>query len=137
MGLYLCVFDGEGELDGVEVGHYADFNALRDYVVRELEDEVAGSKFPVLIMHSDSDGEWSVQDVRRLIVELNEIAALLKVRPPVSFSSEWKGRVAKSIGLHPKNAFESFFDIDGEFLVERLIGLADVAIKANAPVIFQ
>ncbi len=137
MGLYLCVFDGEEELDGVEVGNYADFNALRDYVVRELEGGVAGSKFPVLIMHSDSNGEWSVQDASRLIVELTEIAASLKVRQPVAFSSEWKARVAKSIGLHPENAFESFFDIDGEFLIERLIGLADVAIKANAPVVFQ
>ena len=32
MGLYLCIFDEDEEVDGVEVGLYSDFNALRDYV---------------------------------------------------------------------------------------------------------
>ena len=34
MGLYLCIFDGEEDVNGVEIGSYADYNALRDYVVR-------------------------------------------------------------------------------------------------------
>jgi len=45
VGLYLCIFDGDEEVDGVEVGAYADYNALRDYVVRELETGRAGSRF--------------------------------------------------------------------------------------------
>jgi len=52
MGLYLCVFDGEEELDGVEVGFYADFGTFRNAVVRHLENGKAGSRFPTLIHHS-------------------------------------------------------------------------------------
>jgi hypothetical protein len=37
VGVYLCVFDGDDEVDGVEIGHYSDFGELRDYVVRELK----------------------------------------------------------------------------------------------------
>ena len=38
MGLYLCVFEGDEELDGLEIGSYADFNVVREYIVRQLED---------------------------------------------------------------------------------------------------
>jgi hypothetical protein len=53
MGLYLAVFDGDDEVDGVEAGPYADYNALRDYIVDVLENGRAGSRFPTLVMHSD------------------------------------------------------------------------------------
>jgi hypothetical protein len=43
MGLYLCIFDGNEDVDGVEVGPYADFNALRDYIIQEIEGGEAGS----------------------------------------------------------------------------------------------
>src|ERR1043166_4475637 len=123
MGLYLCIFDGDEEVDGVEVGAYADYNALRDYVVRELEGGEAESRFQALVLHSDCDGEWSVAECERLQDELTEIVEALKERPAVDFASEWQRRVAKSIGLQPQNAFESFIDVDGEFLLERLQGL--------------
>jgi len=58
MGLYLCIFDGEEDVNGVEIGSYADYNALRDYVVRELELGKAGTRFPTFVLHSDCDGEW-------------------------------------------------------------------------------
>ncbi len=45
MGLYLCIFEDEEDVDGVEVGPYSDFNALRDYIVRELETGNTGSRF--------------------------------------------------------------------------------------------
>jgi hypothetical protein len=37
MGLYLAVFDDEHELEGVEVGAYADFSTFQDAVVNNLE----------------------------------------------------------------------------------------------------
>jgi hypothetical protein len=137
MGLYLCLFDDEEEVAGVEVGPYADYNAMRDYVVRELEAEKAGSKFPTFVFHSDCDGEWSLADCEKLCGEFAEIATALKARPPIKFVSDWQKTVAKSIGLVPQNAFESFIDVDGEFLLERLQSLVGTALKRRLPIIFQ
>lgn len=137
MGLYLCVFEGDEELEGVEVGLYADFNALRDYVTRELEAGKLGSRFPTLIVHSDCDGEWSASECEKLRDELAVIAMELKARPAVGFTSEWQRTVAKSVGLVPRNAFESFIDVDGEFLIERLQGLAEFAYRYQSPILFQ
>ncbi len=46
MGLYLCVFDEDEELDGIDVGSYADYNIFRNAVVEMLEDGKPGSKYP-------------------------------------------------------------------------------------------
>lgn len=138
MGLYLCIFDDdEQDVEGVEVGSYADFNSLRDHVTRELENGKAGSKFPVLIQHSDCDGEWSPSECEKLLDELEQISNALKARPPISWNSDWQKAVANSIGLVPSNAFESYIDVDGEFLLDRLQHLARTAIKRNLPISFQ
>ena len=137
MGLYLCIFDGNEDVDGVEVGSYGDYNALRDYVVRELEGGKAGSRFPTFILHSDCDGEWGLADCDKLRGELVAVVADLKSRAAGGFVSDWQKAVAKSIGLVPKNAFESFIDVDGEFLLERLQSLVDGAIKRRQPILFQ
>jgi hypothetical protein len=137
MGLYLCIFDEDDEIDGVEVGSYADFGALHDYVVRELDAGREGSRYPVFVLHSDCDGEWPVSDCERLQSELAEISAALKQHPPVAFSSDWQKSVAKSIGLAPQNAFESFIDVDGEFLLERLQNLVKNALGRRLPILFQ
>ena len=137
MGLYLCIFDGDEDINGVEIGSYADFGAFRDYVSGELERGQKGANFPTLMLHSDCDGEWSVADCQKLQVELYEIAMAFKTRPPVDFSSDWQKVVAKSIGLKPQNAFESFIDVDGEFLVERLQSLVKDALTRRLPILFQ
>jgi len=46
MGLYLCVFDGDNELDGVEVGAYTDFHTFRSAVAAHVEAGVEGSRCP-------------------------------------------------------------------------------------------
>jgi hypothetical protein len=137
MGLYLCIFDGDEEIDGVEVGPYADYNALRDYIAREVEGGKPGSRFPTFALHSDCDGEWSVAACDKLRSELAEIILELKKQPAVAFSSQWQAGVAKSIGLIPQNAFESFIDVDGEFLLERLDGLVNNALAHQRPILFQ
>ena len=104
MGLYLCIFDGDEDINGVEIGSYADYGALVDYVTRELELGKAGARFPTFVLHSDCDGEWSIADCQKLQVELDEIAVALKTRPATAFSSSWQKDVAKSIGLKPLNA---------------------------------
>ena len=137
MGLYLCVFDGDDEIDGVEVGPYADFGELRDYVVRELEGGRAGTKFPIFILHSDCDGAWSVEDATKLVAEMEGIISSMKTRKPVPFASEWQRRVAKNVGLAPKSAFECFVDVDGEFVLMRIHNLVRVALDRRLPIYFN
>ncbi|TCW85639.1 hypothetical protein C5O80_10760 [Burkholderia sp. SRS-46] len=137
MGLYLCVFDGDEEVDGVEVGHYADFNNIRSYVVRELEGGQAGRRYPAFIMHADSDGEWDVSECKKLKIELEAIMTAMKGRPALEFTSDWQRFVATKMGVAPRNAFESFIDVDGEFVLERIDGLVDVALQRGLPILFQ
>ena len=137
MGLYLCIFKEDEEIDGIEVGAYSDFNTMRNHVVRELEGGKAGARFPTFILHSDCDGEWSIADCQALERELQEIGAALKGRPPIPFASDWQKAVAESVGLKPQNAFESFIDVDGEFLLDRLRSLVQIALQRRLPILFQ
>lgn len=137
MGLYLCIFDGDEDIDGIDVGLYADYGAMCDYIILELEAGDAGSRYPTFILHSDCDGDWSVEACVKLQGELSEIGARLKRLSPVGFASDWQRDVAKSIGLVPQNAFESFIDVDGEPLVERLQHLISRAIQCGLPIHFQ
>src|SRR4051794_9166794 len=121
MGLYLCVFDDtDNELEGVEVGSYADFNFFRDAVVATVEDGYAGTVCPVINSHSDSDGEWTSDEASDLLVELAQIAEVMRVHAPVEFNSKWKEEVARTFGIRPETLLDCFFDIDGEPLIERL-----------------
>jgi hypothetical protein len=137
MGLYLCIFDGDEEVDGVEVGPYADFGTFRDCIVRELEGGSAGSKLPTLILHSDCDGEWSPSEAGELEKELISIGNEFRRLPPIPIGSDWKKQVVKNIGLRTNNLYDCFFDVDGEPLLERLIGLAKLSQARNLPILFQ
>jgi hypothetical protein len=69
--------------------------------------------------------------------EFTDITESLKQRPPVPFTSEWQKAVSKSTGLVPQNAFESFIDVDGEFLLDRLLHLVEVSMERQVPILFQ
>jgi len=137
VGLYLCIFDEDDEVDGVEVGSYGDYNALRDYIVREMEAGRVGFRFPTFVLHSDCDGQWSVPECEKLFGELTQIIAALKERAKIEFEADWQKAVAKSVGLEPKNAFESFIDVDGEFLLQRIQSLVNTALIRKLPILFQ
>jgi len=137
VGLYLCVFDNDEELEGVEVGSYSDFGEFRSSVEQLLESGLWGSRFPTLMMHWDSDGEWTAPDCQLLRQELTTIAAELAQLPGVEFRSEWQQQLGNSLGLRPASLCESFIDVDGEPLLIRLIQLCDLAIERQLPILFQ
>jgi hypothetical protein len=137
MGLYLCVFDEDEELEGVDVGSYSDFEFFRSSVTELLEDGIAGSKFPTLIIHSDSDGEWSVSESETLRHESTTIAHGFKQLPPTQFHAEWQQQLGKLLGLKPASLYECFIDVDGEPILDRLIQLCDVAIERKLSILFQ
>ncbi len=137
MSLYLCIFDEDEELDGVDVGAYSDFGDFQDTVANMLEGREAGSRFPVLMLRSGNDSEWSVDECRKLETEFGIISAEMKQRPPKEFFAEWQKNKAKQCGLHPMNLYDCFIDVDGEPLLERLIGLAQLAQRRQLPILFQ
>jgi Immunity protein 70 len=137
MGLYLTVFDDGEELDGVEIGSYDDFAFFRDAVVWNVEGGTAGASCPILILHSDCDGQWSPDEAASLETELEVIARKFADLPPVSLGDGWKPEVAKMFGIRPANLADCFFDVDGELLLNRLIGLAKLSQERNLPILFQ
>jgi hypothetical protein len=138
MGSYLCVFDkNDDELEGVEIGLYADFDVFRTTVADELEHGRIGDRYPTLGLHSDCDGEWSRSECETLKRELADIADAFRKLPPRPFSTAWQQGVAKLLGLRPQTLFDSFIDVDGEPLLDRLQRLCQVAIENNLPIVFQ
>jgi hypothetical protein len=137
MGLYLCVFDGDEEVDGVEVGSYGDFGTFRDTVRDILEEGTSGSRFPILMKHSDCDGTWSPVEAEQLQVELATIAQEFARHPPIPLHDGWKKSVARTLGLSPVNLLDCFFDVDGEPLLDRLRGLCMYSIQRGLPILFQ
>jgi hypothetical protein len=137
MGLYLCVFEVDVEIEGVEIGLYADFNFFKDVVVAYAEGGNRGSRCPTLTMHHDSDGAWSPAEARLLLEELTYIESILGEHEPIELNSQWKREIAQSMCISPQSLLACFYDVDGEPLVERLKGLAAISIQHDVPILFQ
>ena len=137
MGLYLCVFDESDEIDGVDVGSYADYGRFVDAVVAHFEKGKRGSGCPIITMHSDSDGQWTPEECSRLDRDLQEIERVFSSLPARPISEGWQVQVTKTFGIKPKTLAECFFDIDGEPLIGRLRGLCQMAVDKRIPILFQ
>ena len=138
MGLYLCVFDEYGEdVCGVEVGLYKYFVEFRQKVAVFVDSNRFTNKMPTLLQHPDCDGSWSVSDCKLLINELMEIKEVFQQEPPLKEIQDLKEDIFKFFGITPQNLFECFVDTNCEFLIDRLLGLCDCAIKENRPIMFQ
>jgi len=92
---------------------------------------------PVLIKHSDCDGQWTPQEASLLLREFDLIQAAFSNSPPMAFNADWKGTWRKRPALIHRVCLTVFFDIDGEPLKERLRGLAKVRIESDALILFQ
>ena len=148
MGLYLCIFDENGDdICGVEVGLYSYFEAFRNtvtqYASKNLLDKFLKrkSKFSLsmttLLNHSDCDGSWSVDECAQLKKELEEIKQVFTNEPTDSSIVELKHDIYQFYGITPENLFECFVDSDCEFLIDRLMELCNLAIQNNRPIMFQ
>jgi len=140
MGLYLVVFGDDhddDEIEGVQVGGYDDFGEFREIVSTRLEPDGWGTRFPVLMNHVDSEGEWTPSEAAALEQELLIIGDELSRLPALPRTEGWQAEVAREAGLSPSTLLDSFFDVDGEPLVERLLDVARAAQQHNRSIWFQ
>jgi hypothetical protein len=140
MGLYLCVFaseDADDELDGVEVGGYDDFDEFRNLVASRLEGGARGSRFPVLMNDSDPQWEWGPAEASQVARELTVIRTELTAIPAPAYPDGWQANVARDLGHQPGNYGTYFIDVDGQSLIDRLIGLAELSVQTSCPISFM
>lgn len=131
MSLYLCVFDDDQELDGWVFGHYSDFGYFRDLIKEKL----AEGKYPVLLKHSDCDGQWSADEVPQLKAELWEIAAAFRHLPAAQPREAFEHTA--SYRKDARSLYDCFHNVDGENVFEALISLCDLAIQRQKAIQFQ
>ena len=134
MGLYLCIFDDEGEdVAGCDVGHYSDFGAFRDMIAAKIPKALA--RYPLLMQHSDCDGEWAHEELPSLKEELQEIGSHFKALAPVPIIEAFEHVAHCRDG--ETSLYECFHDVNEENLFEALINLCDRGIELRKPVVFQ
>ena len=133
MGLYLCIFDEaqEDELGACDVGHYNDFGCFRDTIARHM----GAADFPVLMTHSDCDGEWTVEELRALVRELETIAAKFRTLAPEQPKGAFEHTAEYRQGA--KSLYDCFHDVNGQNLFESLITLCKRGISSERPISFQ
>jgi hypothetical protein len=91
--------------------------------------------FPVLMTHSDCDGEWSVDQLPALVRELETIAARFRTLPPeepqeaFEHTAEYRANAA--------SLYDCFHEVNGQNLFEALILLCKQGINSQRPIMFQ
>jgi len=138
MGLCLYVFvpaDGDDEepeeIADCDVGHYSDFGCFRSTIARHLD----ARRFPILMEHSDCDGEWALAEIPRLERELQEIGAAFKKLPAEEPREAFEHTAEYRTGA--KSLYDCFHEVNGENLFEALLALCAVAREHGRPITFM
>lgn len=137
MGPCLHVFgleDGDGDPEEIaecDVGHYSDFGCYRETIARHLD----ARRFPVLMDHSDCDGEWTLAEIPALERELREIGDAFKRLPPAEPQGAFEHTVGFRVGA--KSLYDCFHNVNGENLFEAILALCGVARQHKRPITFM
>ena len=137
MGLCLYVFhpadddDDPEEIAECDVGHYSDFGCFRDTIETHLDSD----RFPVLMEHSDCDGEWTLVEIPLLERELHEIGAEFKKLPPQEPRGAFEHTAEYRVGA--KSLYDCFHTVNGENLFEAILDLCAVARQYKRPITFM
>jgi hypothetical protein len=136
VGLCLHVFaadcdDDPEELAECDVGHYSDFGYFRDTIAAKLD----ARKYPTLMDHSDSDGEWTFEEIPVLEHELREIADRFKQLPPEEIKGAFEHTVEYRAGA--KSLYDCFHDVNGDNLFEAILSLCSIAKEHERPITFM
>ncbi len=131
MSLYLTIFDGEQEVTGWVFGHYSDFGYFRD----RIASTPGSDRYPVLMLHSDCDGEWPVSELELLKGELQSIAATFRTLPPEEPAGAFEH--TSKYRRNARDLSECFHTVDGDNLFEAMSALCDDGMRLHLPILFQ
>ena len=134
--LYVLASDPQGddepdELAECDLGHYSDFACFRATIARHLD----ATRFPVLMNHSDCDGEWSTAEIPVLESELRAIAERFQELPPEEPVNAFEHTADERAGA--QSLYDCFHNVDGENLFEALLALCQSARKYSRPITFM
>ncbi|HEY7428843.1 MAG TPA: Imm70 family immunity protein [Gemmataceae bacterium] len=138
MGLCLYILDRRPtygcpdpvELAECDVGAYSDFGAFRDLIAKYLEADL----FPILMEHSDCDGEWSLEDIPELEWELREIATAFKKLPAEEPVGGLEFAAKYRVGA--KSLYDCVHVVGGRNTFEALLDLCAKAREFQRPITF-
>jgi len=134
MSLYLCIFDDDGDdVEGFQVGHYSDFGAFRDMIVAKIPNAV--TQYPLLMQHSDCDGEWALEDLPPLKQELQTIGETFRTLPAMPIVGAFEHVAHCREGT--STLYDCFHNVDEENLFVALMHLCDAGIEMSKPISFQ
>lgn len=89
------------------LGSYGWYHSFRTAVCEKLENGKWGSRYPLLMNHSDCDGEYSPEESALLKEEVKEIRERFKnLTYPVGI---YRNREGKTLGIAPKYGEDGFF----------------------------
>ena len=91
--------------------------------------------FPVLMTHSDCDGEWTVEELPALFREAEAVAAKFRTLPPEDPEGAFEHTAEYRAGA--KSLYDCFHEVNGENLFEALIRLCRQGISSQRPITFQ
>jgi immunity protein 70 of polymorphic toxin system len=138
VGLCLYVLDRDSggdqdpeELAACDVGHYGDFGWFRETIARHVNRD----DFPTLMLHSDCDGEWTLADIPLLETELRDIGSRLRQLPPEEPVGAFEHTADYRAGA--QSLYDCFHDVNGENLIEALLGLCAAARQHGRPITFM
>jgi hypothetical protein len=114
-----------------QAGRCSDFACFRDTISRHL----GATDFPILMEHSDCDGQWSVAALQGLIMEFETIGAKFRTLPPEEPKAAFEHHAEYREGA--RSLYECFHNVDGENLFDALITLAREGIRARRPILFE
>ena len=113
MGLCLYVFaadldpdDEPEEIAECDLGPYHFFDHFRNAIAQHLE----ARRYPVLMEHSNSDGEWTLAEIPALEQELRDIAAAFKDCRPNKLSTTSRRQPVEALN-RCMNVFRSVTEI--------------------------
>ena len=131
MSLYLTIFQGDEEVEGWVFGHYSDFGVFRDAIAANLD----AALYPILMLHSDCDGQWDVADLPELRRELTEIGTAFKKLPATPIGEGFEHTAEYRV--RATSLYDCFHNVDGENIFEALLQLAEIADRRQLPILFQ
>jgi hypothetical protein len=87
------------------------------------------------MQHDRADGQWTVEELPRLKMELSAVAARFRQLPPERLENAFEHN--RHLWEVAESLYDCFHSVDEENLFEALQGLCDIALASGRSISFQ